>query len=123
MTEYVAGACNIGPSEISRRRNFGWGALAVTAAILLMLIWFGANRWWRLFLFFPATMSASGFLQAYFHFCSGFAHKGIYNFGSLGESIKIDDQLSTAKDKRRGNQITLYSSLIGIAVAIFSLMI
>ncbi len=120
VMEYEAGVCNIGPEEIARRRNFGWGALATTVVLLLILIWTGVNYWWRLFVFFPSTMSASGFLQAYLHFCSGFAHRGTYSFGPLGESIKIDDELLRAKDKRRGNQIILYAALIGLAVAILS---
>ncbi len=119
MSEYVSGVCNIGPQEIARRRNFGWGALAATVVLLLVLIWTGVNPWWRLFVFFPAAMSASGFLQAYFHFCSGFAQRGVYNFGQLGETIKIDDAPSRAKDKRKGNQIMLYSALVGIVVAVF----
>lgn len=120
MTEYVSGVCNIGPQEIARRRNFGWGALVTTVVLLLILVWTGVGPWWRLFVFFPATMSASGFLQAYFHFCSGFAQRGVYNFGQLGQTVKIEDASSKAKDKRKGSQIMLYSALIGIVAAVLS---
>ncbi len=118
--EYVPGDCNIGTDEIARRRNLGWTALAITFTLLLVLVWIGVNPWWRLFVFLAATTSASGFLQAYFHFCSGFARLGVYNFGSVGQTQKVTDEFSRAKDKRRGNQITLYAALIGGAIAIIS---
>lgn len=118
QNEYVAGVCNIGSEEIGRRRNLGWVALATTLVLLLVLLGTGVNPWWRLFVFFPATISASGFLQAYFHFCVGFAHTGVYNFGRLGQIREVGDEPSKSKDKRRGNWITLYAVLIGAAIAI-----
>ena len=123
QTEYVPGVCNIGPEEIARRRNLGWLALAITILLLLTLILTGVNPWWRLFVFFPAAMSASGFLQAYFHFCVGFARIGVFNFGSIGQMQKVDDDLSKKKDKRKGNQITLYAVLIGGVSAIIAVVL
>ena len=121
--EYVAGVCNIGPEEIARRRNLGWVTLAVTVVLLGVLVWVGVNPWWRLFVFFPAMMSASGFLQAYFHFCSGFARKGIFNIGSIGQTHEIRDEISKVKDRSKGNRITIYAVLIGAVVAIVSVFL
>jgi uncharacterized integral membrane protein len=118
QNEYVAGVCNIGSEETTRRRNLGWVALVAALVLLLVLLVTGVNPCWRLFVFFPATVSASGFLQAYFHFCVGFAHSGVYNFGSLGQTREVGDEPSKSKDKRRGNWITLYAALIGTAIAI-----
>jgi hypothetical protein len=123
QAEYVAGVCNIGPGEINRRRNLGWVCLLIAILLLAVLIWVGANPWWRLFIFFPATMSASGFLQAYFHFCSGFARKGIFNFSEPGKFNQVADPASKAKDSKRGSQITLYAALIGITIAIIVVLI
>jgi len=122
-TNYIAGVCNIGTEEIIRRRNLGWISLAVSALLLTVLILIEVNPWWRLFVFFPATLSASGFLQAYFGFCSGFARKGLFNFGSLGQTQSVADDPSRAKDRKRGNQITLYAVIIGIVVAIVSVLV
>jgi len=123
QTDYVAGVCNIGQEEVVRRKNMGWVAFAVTLVLLAALVWAGVNPWWRLLVFFPATLSASGFLQAYFHFCSGFARKGIFNFGSLGQTSTVTDKPSKIKDKSRGNTILLYSVLIGAAMAIISMLV
>ncbi len=115
--EYVAGVCNIGPEETALRRNFGWAALAVTVVLLGLLVWIGFNPWWRLVIFLPAMSSASGFLQAHFRFCSGFARRGIFNFGSLGQTQQVTDEASKSKDRRRGNWIAVYAALIGIIAA------
>lgn len=122
QNQYIAGVCNIGPKEIARRRNFGWGGLAIVIVLLVVLIRTGVNPWWRLFDFFPAALAASGFLQAYFHFCSGFAKQGIFNFDSLGQTQNVTDDTSRQKDRQKGNQITLYAVLIGLAIAIVSVI-
>lgn len=120
---YVPGKCNIGPEEINRRRAFGWGALAVTMLAGVGLLKSRTNRWWRLLLFFPASASASGFLQARLHFCSGFSRLGVYNFGPAGETHEVTDPTARADDRRRGNQINLYAALVGGAVAAAGVLI
>lgn len=121
--EYVAGVCNIGPEEIARRRMVGWIGAAVAVALLAVLVWLGVNPWWRLFVFFPVTLAASGFLQAYFHFCSGFARRGVFNFGARGNMHTITDNVSKSKDRKKGTRITVYSALIGVVVALASVFI
>lgn len=110
--------CNIGREEIIRRRNVGVVGVGLTFILLAILIMIGVSPWWRLFIFFPAALAAAGFLQARFHFCAGFARTGIYNFGPIGENRPVPDETSKAKDRKKGNQITLYSALIGIIVAL-----
>lgn len=120
---YTPGVCNIGPEEIARRRNVGWIGFLVAAVLFALLYWTRVDAWWRLFIFFPALLSASGFLQAYFHFCAGFAKRGVFNFGPLGKTQTITDEASKAKDRSRGNKIMLYAALIGAAVAIVCVLI
>lgn len=122
-TRYVSGDCNIGPEEITRRRNFGWASLAITVIAFIILVWTDVNPWWRLLLFFPAAAAASGFLQAQFRFCSGFSRLGVFNFGPLGESHQVADDEARAKDRRRGNQISLYAAIIGAATAAIGVLI
>ena len=123
QAEYQPGVCNIGADEIRRRGNAGWIGLVVTAVAFAVLVASGVNPWWRLLLFFPAAASASGFLQARLRFCAGFARRGIFNFGSLGQANQVVDEEAMAMDRRRGNQIAIYSSLIGAAVAIGSVFV
>jgi|SRR5271168_3866667 len=116
--KYVAGVCNIGLEEIKRRRVVGWAGLIISLLLFVFLLWSEVSPWWRLFIFFPATVSAFGFLQAYFHFCSGFARRGVFNFNSPGKMTEVNDETSKVKDKKMGDQIIFYGIIIGALVAL-----
>ena len=123
MAEYIPGVCNIGSQEINRRRRIGWIGLAVVLFLFIILTLFNVHPWWRLLIFFPATLSASGFLQAHFHFCAGFARKGVFNFGEIGKTQEVTDESANAKDKQKGNKIALYAVSIGAIVAFICVFI
>jgi hypothetical protein len=100
------------------RRNFGWAGFAVTVVLWLIFILTRTPQVWRLFVFLPAMMSASGFLQAAFHFCAGFGARGVYNFTlELGKVAQVTQEDFKKKDFQKSMQINLYSALIGAAVA------
>jgi hypothetical protein len=74
---------------------------------------------WRLLLFLPAAMGATGFLQAAMHFCAGFGMRGVFNFGSeLGKTDTVEQAEFRLKDRKKANRIGLYSLMIGIAIAL-----
>ena len=117
--EYVPGVCNIGPAEIRRRRQSGWIGLGVTILLWGAFLVFRVPAPWRLLLFFPAMMSATGFLQAALHFCAGFGVRGVFNFGSeIGRTDTVEQAEFRLKDRRKARLISLYSVLAGIATAI-----
>lgn len=97
--------------------------LVVTVAALIALYVSGMSSWWRLLVFFPAAASASGFLQAHFRFCFGFSRAGVFNFSEVGRALEVTDEEDLAEDRRRGNQIALYSALIGAAVALVTALV
>ncbi len=116
--KYIPGVCNIGPAEINRRRRGGWVGLGATILLWLAFLVFRVPAPWRLLLFLPAFMSAEGFLQAAFHFCAGFGSRGLYNFGTeVGKTETVEQADFRKKDQRKALLISLYSALIGIAVA------
>ncbi len=118
---YTPGVCNIGPAEIAMRKRAGWIGLAVTVLTWFALEHFGANPYWRLLLVLPASMAATGFLQAYLHFCAGFGMKGAFNFGpEIGKTEMVGQEQFKAKDKKRAQQIFAYSIAIGIIVALLA---
>jgi len=117
--EYVPGVCNIGPAEIGMRKRVGWLGLATTVLLWAAFIAFRVPAPWRLFLFLPASMGATGFLQAAMHFCAGFGMRGLINFGSeIGKTESVDQAEFRLKDQRKARLIGLYSVLIGIVIAI-----
>jgi hypothetical protein len=123
QNQYTPGVCNIGRAETLRRRKLGWISTAVTIVLLMLLLWAMVNPWLLLLTFFPATMAASGFLQAHYHFCSGFARQGVFNFGQTGATSPIGNEASKQKDQSRVNQITLYAVVIGLATAIICVLL
>jgi hypothetical protein len=117
VVDYSPGVCNIGPAEIARRRMAGHLGLVVSAAVLAALIALGAPHWTRLILVLPAGASASGYLQAWFHFCAGFGSRGVYNFGPLGTVQAVADQEARARDRAKSIRIGVAALAIGVVVA------
>jgi hypothetical protein len=117
--EYIPGICNIGPAEINKRRQSGWLGLGATILLWIVFWVFRVPAIWRLLLFFPAVLGATGFLQAVLHFCAGFGMLGVFNFGSeVGKTETVEQAEFRHKDQRKALQIILYSVIIGIAIAI-----
>lgn len=120
---YVAGSCNIGPAEIARRRMVGHIGLLGTVVGGVVLVVVGVHPLWRVLLFFPASVSASGYLQALLHFCAGFGSRGVYNFGPLGAQHEVTDVHALERDRRTSNRIGLASGVIGAAVALVVILL
>jgi hypothetical protein len=117
--EYIPGVCNIGPAETRRRRQGGWVGLGVTVVAWGGFLVLRVPAPWRLLLFFPAMMSATGFLQAALHFCAGFGIRGVFNFGSeVGRTETVEQAEFRLKDRRKARLIGSYSVLVGASAAI-----
>lgn len=123
QNKYIPGVCNIGTEEINKRKQAGWIGLIATAVLWALFIWLHIPSIWRLTLFFPAMMSATGFLQAYMHFCAYFGFASLFNFGNVGKTDSVQQAEFRAQDRKRAWQIVLYSILIGTAVAIIAFII
>ncbi len=114
---YVPGVCNIGKSERLARRQFGMLGLLLTLIFLGMLYYFPLQMSWRLLVFFPAAMSALGFLQERMHFCAYFGSVGVFNFGEAGRKDTVTQAEFRKRDRMKALQIMIYSVAIGAAVA------
>ena len=55
---------NIGPRERALRARFGAQALIFGVVLAVSLVALGADRWWRLLLFFPLSVAVTNWLQA-----------------------------------------------------------
>jgi hypothetical protein len=122
--EYIPGVCNIGSAEINRRRQAGWSGLGITILLWAAFFYFNIPAPWRLLLFFPATMSAEGFLQAAFHFCAAFGTLGVFNFGiQVGKTESVEQAEYRRKDRQMALKITIYSMIIGLMVAVGGFLI
>lgn len=118
---YQAGACNIGPAEIARRRRAGLVAVGIAVAIAVGLIVVGAPWWMRLAVFPPLAGGLISLEQARRHFCVAFAMAGIRNFGSLrslGSPDKVAGSAERAADRRAAVVLTGYMSAIAAVITI-----
>jgi len=119
VQEYIPGVCNIGQAEIRMRRQGGWLGLGATIVLWLAFFVFNVPAPWRLFLFVPAALGATGFFQAALHFCAAFGMRGVFNFGpAVGKTDTVEQAEFRRQDRGKAQQIAFYSALVGIAVAV-----
>ena len=123
IDHYEPGVCNIGPEEIARRRRSGHMGVIASVIVFAVLLALAAPHWIRLVLVLTSAVAASGYLQAWLHFCAGFGSAGVYNFGALGTVQRVDDSAARSRDRRRSLEIGLASLAIGLAVGIGAVLI
>jgi hypothetical protein len=123
VVHYEPGVCNIGPAEIARRRRIGHIGLAAGVVLLVVFVATGLPHLLRLLIVLPAALSATGYLQAWFHFCAGFGSAGVYNLGPLGEEVRVTDPQALARDRAKSMKIGLASLAIGVVVAIAAVLL
>lgn len=97
---YRAGACNIGPAEIGRRRRSAMVAIAVALALAVGLVVLGAPDWSRVLVLAPLAGGIISFEQARRRFCVAFGLAGIRNFGALGRIDRVEDDAARVADRR-----------------------
>jgi hypothetical protein len=121
---YIPGTCNIGPAERRMRRMSGWLGLGVTIILWGIFVAAHTPQVWRFFVFLPASMAATGFLQDAFHFCVNFGMRGLFNFGpEVGKTDNVLQAEFRKKDREKAMLILFLSMLIGAAVAAASVLI
>jgi hypothetical protein len=120
---YQPGVCNIGPEEIARRRRAGHVGLVAAVVLFAVLVAIGAPPIARALVGLPAAIAASGYFQAWFKFCAGFASRGIFNFGAVGETHAVIDDAARARDRAKGRQIALLSLAVGVLVAVAAVVV
>jgi len=115
---YSPGACNISAQEGTLRLISGYIGTGLTVAGALAFFAFGVAPLWRLTLFLPAVMAASGFLQATLKFCMNYGIRGVYNVANdVGEISNVAEE-SKAADRRHAFMILGWSVAIGVVVAV-----
>lgn len=123
--EYRAGACNIGPAEIARRRRAGIVGLVAAGVLAVALVVLDAPTTARLLVGIPLAGGATGFLQARLRFCAGFGMAGIRNFGAVGSVERVEDAAARHSDRMKAYRISLAAAAIGgvgaLAFALLSL--
>ena len=123
MSDYVAGSCNIGPSEIKQRKRVAYSGAIVFLAISLWLIFIDAPTSGRLLVFFPAVAATTGLIQARKKFCVAFGFMGVFNFDKTGNVRKITVNQDLKADKKYAVRLLLQSVLAAIALTALVVLI
>jgi hypothetical protein len=112
MTDYVAGSCNIGPSEIHRRYQVSITGGALYAVLSIFLIASNQATSTRLIAFAPAMLASVGFIQARNRFCFAYGLMGVFNFDTAGDVKKVKDPAALKADRTNALKIILKSLLL-----------
>ena len=121
MSQYQAGVCNIGPSEVARRRQVAYlgGALYISFLAFAILKDFSSIR--TVTALFPAIIFSVGFIQSRRKFCLAYGLMGSFNFQKLGSLTQVEDQISLKAD--RTTAISILTQALGLALLLTSLAI
>jgi hypothetical protein len=118
MVGYQPGICNIGKNEIRKRYGLAAVAFVITAIVVYAILSFNWPHWTLLISFIPLVMAFEGFYQGYFHFCAGFAAKGMYDLtGSGGSKEKVTDPGFHKEDMKKAMRIHIYSIISSLIIA------
>lgn len=115
---YRAGACNIGPAELARRRRSAVALTAIALIVAGVLIASGIPAVGRVLLLPLATAAAVSWMQVIRRFCVGFGVIGIRNFGALGGGESVGDAAARAADRRTALKMIAEGSLYGLLVTV-----
>lgn len=98
---YRAGACNIGPAEIARRRRSGIAGLLTAFTLAVLMTVAGTAPVLRWIVAAPLAMGLMGVVQARLRFCVAFGLQGLRSFGPPGDAERVDDADAARADRRR----------------------
>jgi hypothetical protein len=122
-SEYIPGVCNIGPAERRARGMVGLIGLVITIVLWVIFILVHIPQIWRFFIFLPASLAATGFLQSAFHFCAGFGMKGVFNFGpEVGKTDTVLQAEFRKKDREKALFILFLSMVVGAVVGVAAVL-
>ena len=123
MSEYISGACNIGPAEIKRRKQGAYLGGALYLIITVYLIASDASRTTRLWAFLPAILFAVGYIQSKRKFCVAYGFLGIFNFEKLGKTTKIEVNQELKADRKYAIKLSVQALLLAILLTLLTILI
>lgn len=123
MSEYISGACNIGPAEIKRRKQGAYLGGALYLIVSISLIASDASMSTRLWVFLPAALFAVGYIQSKRKFCVAYGFLGIFNFEKLGKTTKIKVNQELKADRKYAIKLSVQALLLAILLTLLTILI
>jgi len=120
MSSYQAGSCNIGKQEIRRRQIVAAIGLVLTLITLIGFYRNGTPASSRVYIFLPAMIFTTGYVQATKKFCLAYGFMGTFNLGKLGDISKVASKEDKKADRTTAIKILLqateYAAIIAAVV-------
>ena len=116
MSDYIAGSCNIGPSEIHRRYQSAILGGVIYLALAIYLVTSDASTSSRLIAIAPAMLASVGYVQAKSRFCFAYGLMGVFNFDKAGDVKKIKDPAALKADRANAAKILGKSLLLAVVL-------
>jgi len=114
--QYIPGACNIGPEERRMRKIGGWAGIGLFLILFAILYLTHAPQWTRWFLFLPAIVAATGWVQYANHFCVNFGMRGLMNMDKAAfQTENVIEAEYRKKDRQRALLLIALSVAISLA--------
>lgn len=123
MSNYQAGACNIGPSEIKRRRQGALVGAVLFAITTILFVVTNASTSTRLVTFIPALLFAVGMIQSKRRFCVAYGFMGVFSFEKLGDTKKVTVNQDLKADKKYAVKLLLQSVAIAIVLTVLVILL
>jgi len=118
MSEYQAGVCNIGPSEIRKRQRVA--ILGFVAAFAIFFLTHFLDSLSSIALFFGAALMGSiGFVQSRKKFCLAFGFMGTFNVSDKMKKVVNPDDLRA--DRKTALTILAQGFLLALAITVIAI--
>ena len=115
-SEYIAGGCNIGKGEVSRRQFVALIGIFLIATSATTLLATDQARSARISIFLPAMIFSVGFIQSRKKFCLAYGLAGTFNFGKLGSITKVQSAEDRKADRKAAISILAQAALLAAAI-------
>lgn len=117
--KYIPGVCNIGPQERQLRKIGGWAGIGLFLALFTVLYFSRAPLWTRWFLFLPALVAATGWVQYTNHFCVNFGMRGLMNMDKAAfQTDNVVEEEFKRKDRQRSLKLIGFSVLVSLGATL-----
>lgn len=116
--EYQSGSCNIGSAEIRRRKISGIIGGVLSLTFYAAALSFHASQGIRGLIFFPLVLATIGWYQSRRKFCLAFGLMGVFNFGNLGETSRVQDPAQRSSDRAQALKMLAQASAVAAVFAL-----
>ena len=111
---YIPGTCNLGKSEVKRRRFVALLGLALSIFSAVSL--WNASLTTKATVVLPLFVFSVGDVQSRKKFCMAYGFAGSFNLGKLGELARVSDPADRAADRKMALRILLEAALLAVAL-------